>query len=336
MTQTPAGDGLLIVIVNYRSARLTTRCLASLEPELARLPGARVAVVDNASGDAAALAGAIRQRGWGAWARLVVAERNGGFAYGNNRAIRPALAGGAPPRYVVLLNPDTAVFPGALRALLDFMDGRPDVGIAGSGLVNEDGTDWPIAFRFPTLWSELEQGLRFGPVSRLLSRYRVAREMPQDRPAAVDWVAGASMIVRREVWRDAGLMDEGYFLYFEETDFCLQARRAGWPCWYVPASRVMHESGQCTGVSARRQRPGRRPAYWFASRRRYFVKNHGPLYARLADLAFGLGYALWRLRRVLQRKPDTDPPHLLRDFVKYNLFRSRKGSVTPQAAGTVP
>jgi GT2 family glycosyltransferase len=144
------------------------------------------------------------------------------------------------------------------------------------------------------------------------------------------------MIVRREVFRDAGLMDEGYFLYFEETDFCLQARRAGWPCWYVPASRVMHESGQCTGVSARRQRPGRRPAYWFASRRRYFVKNHGPLYARLADLAFGLGYALWRLRRVLQRKPDTDPPHLLRDFVKYNLFRSRKGSVTPQAAGTVP
>ncbi len=107
---------LLVVIVNYKTAALTVACLESLEPELCNLPGARVAVVENDSGDAETLDQAIRQRGWADWARLDIAERNGGFAYGNNRAIRPTLTSGdsAPP-YVLLLNSDTEVRPGAVR-----------------------------------------------------------------------------------------------------------------------------------------------------------------------------------------------------------------------------
>lgn len=123
------------------------------------------------------------------------------------------------------------------------------------------------------------------------------------------------MIVRREVFESVGLLDEKYFMYFEEVDFCLAANRSGWPCWYVPASRVVHLVGQSSGVTDTKRPPKRLPKYWFDSRRRYFLKNHGWLYAAIADAAWVVGFSLWRLRRVLQHKPDNDPPKLLSDFV---------------------
>src|SRR5204863_2390861 len=105
-----------------------------------------------------------------------------------------------------------------------------------------------------------------------------------------DWVAGASMIVRKAVFDAIGLMDDEYFMYFEEVDFCLRARRAGWPCWYVPASRVVHLVGQTSGVTDTRQVTKRRPKYWFDSRRRYFLVNHGAVKTALADLVWTAGY----------------------------------------------
>jgi GT2 family glycosyltransferase len=105
-------------------------------------------------------------------------------------------------------------------------------------------------------------------------------------------------------------------MYYEESDLCLQLARKGWQCWYVPESRVIHLVGRSSGVTSRSGTPRRRPAYWFASRRRYFVKNHGWLYAVLADLAWTGGHAVWRLRRSLQNKPNQDPPRLLTDFLR--------------------
>jgi GT2 family glycosyltransferase len=326
VTQDVAPGRVLIVIVNYKTARLTGNCLRSLEPERRDLPGLRVAVVENASGDAEALAAIIREHGWQDWVGLDVADRNGGFAYGNNRAIRAALESGDPPDYILLLNADTEVFAGAVRALRDFLDSHPDVGIAGSSFANLDGTDWPIAFRFLSVASELEQGLRLGFISKLLRRHLVPVEM-EKKEARTDWVSGACIMIRRQVFEAIGLMDEGYFLYFEETDFCLRAARAGWPCWYVPQSRVMHIAGQSTGVTERDAHARRMPPYWFESRRRYFLKNHGLAKALAADLAFGTGYALWRLRRLIQRKPDKDPPCLLQDFWKASVLFRRNRSI---------
>ena len=135
------------------------------------------------------------------------------------------------------------------------------------------------------------------------------------------WVApGASMIVRRSVFESIGLIDDKYFMYFEEVDFCLAAKRAGWSCWYVPASRVIHLVGAVSQMSDNRKHRKRRPAYWFDSRRRYFVKNHGRVYAALADLSFLIGFALWRMRRFVQRKDDPDPPKLLRDSIVNSVF----------------
>jgi len=315
---------LLVVVLNYRTAGLTVDCLSALAPQIEALPGTRVVVTDNDSGDGSfeRIAAAIEQNAW-SWAEAMALPRNGGYAYGNNAAIRPALARPDPPDFVLLLNPDTLPRAGAVQALLDFMAAHPDVGIAGSRLEYEEGTQHDSRFRFPTILSEIDTGVRLGVVTRLLARHTLPPPLGND-PHPIDWVAGASMIVRRQVFAQIGLLDEGYFLYFEETDFCLRAHRAGWPCWYAPQSRVAHLVGRSTGVTSLREPARRRPRYWFESRRRYFVKNHGRLYAWLADLAWATGFGSWRVRSKLQGKPDTSPPRLWSDFVRFS-FLERPG-----------
>jgi len=312
---------LLVVIVNYRTSSLTIDCLRSLVSEVQSLPGIRVAVADNASGDGSAeqIPAAIASEGWSEWASFVPLDRNGGFAFGNNALIRPVLQSTNPPPYFLLLNPDTIVRPGALKALVDFMDTHPDAGIAGSRLEDPDGTPQESAFRFHTLASEFDFGWRLGPVSKLLKNWAAAPPISQEI-CQTDWVAGASMIVRREVFEKIGLMDEAYFMYCEEMDFCLQANKAGWSCWYVPESRVVHLVGQSSGVTDTKKPAKRLPTYWFDSRRRYFIKNYGLVYTALTDVSWASGFAAWRVRRVLQGKPDGDPPKFLRDFVLNSVF----------------
>jgi hypothetical protein len=141
------------------------------------------------------------------------------------------------------------------------------------------------------------------------------------------------MIVRREVFEAAGLMDEDYFMYYEEMDFCLQAKKSGWSCWYVPQSRVVHLVGQSSGVTDTKRPPKRLPQYWFDSRRRYFLKNYSWLYTAFADVLWASGFALWRLRRVIQGKPDPDPPKILSDFLRNSVFFKGGLSAPPNCSG---
>jgi GT2 family glycosyltransferase len=129
------------------------------------------------------------------------------------------------------------------------------------------------------------------------------------------------MIVRKEVLDAIGLLDEDYYTYFDDVDFCLRARRAGWPTWYVPQSRVIHLVGCSTKISTPvTQGAKRRPQYWFEARRRFFIKSYGAAYAALVDLAFMAGFAVWRFRRWVQRKPDPDPPHMLWDTFRNSVL----------------
>ena len=317
-TAVEAATRLLIVIVNYRTGRLAVDCLASIADERAADPlgcaRVRAVVVDNASGDGSSeiIAAAIASSGWAAWASVIDAPSNGGFASGNNFAIRPALASAEPPELFWLLNPDTRMRPGAVAATTRFFKATPTAGIAGTMIESANGALWPFAFRFPSILSEFERGIRLSLVTRLLDAHRILRRMG-DVPAVVDWVSGASMVVRREVFDAVGLLDEGYFLYFEETDFCRAARRAGWSCWYVPDACVMHLAGQSTGVTNNSRR--RLPRYWFASRRRYFTGDRGRGYAVAVDLAWLLAHLMWTGRRLVSLRPNDNPDHLLRDFL---------------------
>jgi GT2 family glycosyltransferase len=313
---------LLVVIVNYRTPELSIDCLRSLEPEVAAIPGTRVVVVDNASGDSSVerIEAEIASKGWRSWVDVLRSARNGGFAYGNNLAIEPALESEDAPEYIHLLNPDTVIHPGALQKLLAFLEAHAAAGIAGSLLESPAGDQYASAFRFYSLQSEFEEAISLSLVSRLLRRWCVVPPL-SGREQQVDWVCGASMMVRREVFDTAGYFDEEYFLYYEEADFCLQSHRAGWECWYVPESRVTHVLSGATDVL---REANRRPRYWFESRRHYFVKNHGRLFTVLANLLWMIGFALWKLRRYAMRQPAAAPPYVFWDFARYSFFDRKR------------
>ena len=309
---------LLIIIANYKVAELTIDCLRSLAVEVDNVTGSHVAVCENGSEDDSAhrIMRAIDDNGWGAWCTFTAIHPNLGFTGGNNTILRPALRASEPPQYVLLLNADTVVRPNAFKALTDFMDEHPEVGIAGSRLEDPDGTPQRSAFRFPSPLGEFEASINLGLMSRLLARWVYAPPV-SDVACEADWLAGASVIVRREVFQDIGLLDEGYFTSYEDVDFCFNARKAGWKVWYVPASRVAHLVGQSTGLTVKQ--PKRQPAYAFQARRRYFLKNCGGLMAALADAAKILGVTLWQMRALLG-KPDFTPPHYLLDCVRHSVF----------------
>jgi len=319
---------LLVVIVNYRTAPLVIDCLRSLHPEEKAIAGMKVAVVDCCSGDESVpvLSNAIADNHWRRWVSLLPLEENAGFARGNNAAIRMAMQSADPPKYVMLLNPDTLVRPGAVQSLLDFLESRSEAGMAGSRLEDGDGNVQISAFRFPSILSEIESCLRFWLATRLLARWMVAPPPPQ-QSVPVDWLSGASLLIRRAVLEEIGLLDEGYFMYYEDVDFCRAARQAGWSCWYVPESRVVHLVSQASGIETN-LKP--RPTYWFEARRRYFLKNRGFVYTALCDAAWIASFTLWRVRRALMNKPDTDPPGLLRDFIRRSVFA--RGRAVPRRA----
>jgi N-acetylglucosaminyl-diphospho-decaprenol L-rhamnosyltransferase len=315
-----------IVIVSYKTAVLTIDCLRSLLPEReAPRISLRAVVVDNASGDAPAIASAIAREGWDSWVTLVEAPRNGGFAYGNNLGFARAYKDRSPD-YLHMLNPDTRVKEGAVGALVEFLETHPQAGIAGSSFENGDGSDWPIAFRFPSAISEFEGGLQLGLVSRLLRPWMVVRIMtPQAQ--TIDWGAGASMMIRRSVLDRIGGLDEQFFLYFEETEFCWRAKRAGFPMWYVPHSRVVHIGGQSTKVTERNAAPKRLPAYWFESRRRYFMTTASFSHALLIDLMAVIGSALGAIKLILQGRQDRRVPHYVADLWRHSVIHRRNRSI---------
>jgi GT2 family glycosyltransferase len=313
---------IAVVIVTYKCAALTIESLRSVAAERSENGfRIRVVVVDNASGDAPAIADAIEANGWTPWITLVVAPKNGGFAYGNNMGIARAYDERLPS-YVYLLNPDAQIRRGAIATLARFMELNPKAGIAGSSFENLDGTDWPIAFHFPSLMSEMIQGMELGPLTRLLSHWTVAQTMSKvNQP--IDWICGASMLIRPAVLQAIGGMDENYFLYFEETDFCYRAKQRGFGTWYVPESRVMHIMGQSTSVTDPKLARKRLPAYWFASRRRYYAMTYGIGHAIAIDIVTVLAGSIGLAKRLALGRSHQTTPHYLRDLISNSIVWRR-------------
>lgn len=323
---------LLTVLLNWRSAEMTLQAAEAALLALQGIDGALV-IVDNDSGDGSfdAMSAVVRDRGWDTGpqsVRVIQSGRNGGFGAGNNVGIRAGLPGGVRPDYVYILNSDAFPAPDAIRALLDHLERHPATGFAGSFIHGTDGHAHRTAFRFPSIAAEFEAQVRFGPVSRLLARAIVAQPIP-DRTGQVDWLAGASLMMRMDVLDRIGLFDETFFLYFEETDLCQRASRAGWPIDYVQESRVAHIGSASTGMKTWT----RIPEFWLDSRWHYFVKTHGRAYAVAATLAHLAGGALWRARLLIQAKDRVDPPGYLRDLAAHTL---RKVMGQPLRGGPAP
>jgi GT2 family glycosyltransferase len=323
---------LLTVLLNWRSAAMTLQAAEAAMLALRGIDGALV-IVDNDSRDGSfeALSAAVRERGWDSGlqqVRVIQSGRNGGFGAGNNVGIRAGLPGGGRPDFVYILNSDAFPAPDAIRALLDHLRHNPATGFVGSFIHGTDGTPHRTAFRFPSIAGEFEQQARFGPISRLLAGSIVAQPFPE-RTGRVDWLAGASLMMRMDVLDRTGLFDETFFLYFEETDLCHRAARAGWPTDYVMESRVAHIGSASTGM----KEWARIPEFWLDSRMHYFVKTHGTGYAALATLSHLAGGVLWRARLLIQAKDRGDPPRYLRDLAAHAV---RKALGQPFRGGPRP
>ncbi|MCX7559224.1 glycosyltransferase family 2 protein [Sulfitobacter sp. F26204] len=307
---------VLVVLLNYRTAEMTLR---AAEAVLADMPdGAELVIVDNASGDGSTgiLTKTIAQRGWdgGGRVRLIASAVNGGFGAGNNIGFAAGMSDGSEPDYFYVLNSDAFPDEGCLPKLIHHLQITPKAGMVGSHVRGEDNVVHTTAFRFPSIAGEFEGAARTGPISRLLKGSIVAAALPQTAKP-VDWVAGASVLIRAAMLREIGQFDETFFLYYEETDLCKRAALAGWECWYLPDARVIHIGSVSTGMKEWR----RIPDYWFASRRHYFIKNHGRPYAAAAWLARLAGGAIHILRCKFSGQNSQDAPGFYRDLLRYGL-----------------
>ncbi len=298
---------LAVVVVSYRTPQYLRQCLAATYASLALSPelAAEVWVIDNASGDGSAemVAAEFPQ------ARLLASDTNLGFAGGNNAVLRAlGFDGGAGsrPDLVLLLNPDAEPLGDAIGLMAEFLRDHRQVGAAGARLQYGDGTFQHGVVAFPgllQLWFDL-----FPPRprrlldSRLNGRYGRAL-FDAGQPFPVDFALGAALMVRREALDAVGLLDEGYFMYAEEVDWCWRMQRAGWPVYCVPAARVTHHGG----ASARQFRSESILNLW-RSRRRLYGRFYGPVRRWLAARIVVAGMAAERRRaqRAAQRQ-EIDP-----------------------------
>lgn len=271
---------LSVIIVNWNVRDLLRRSLHSvLAPR--RACGLEVIVVDNGSRD-----GSVEMvRTEFPQVHLIANPDNRGFPAANNQGL--AVARG---RYVLLLNPDTEVVGDALETLLAFADDHPDVGVVGPQLLNPDGTVQSSRRRFPTLATALLESTWLQPYAprRLLARYYVL-DRPDNEVQEVDWVTGAALMARREAVEEVGPLDEGFFMYSEELDWCRRFREAGWRVVYLPTARIVHHVGK----SSEQVLPARH-IHFQTSKVRYFRKHHGPAAAEALRLVL-LGNYLWQM-----------------------------------------
>ncbi len=284
------GSDLAVVIVNWNVSALLRRCLESLEKSRgisftsspARYQG-DVTVVDNASTDDSV----EMVRSLFPWVRLIASEVNLGFSRANNLVLKSRMMED-PPAFFLLLNPDTEVAPDALYLMLDFMAAHPEVGILGPKLLNPDGTIQPSRRRFPTLLTAfLESNLiqwRLWKDNPVLRRYYMA-DRPDDEIQEVDWLTGACLMVRREAVEAAGFLDEDFFMYSEELDWCRRIKSLGFKVVYFPLATVIHHSAQ----SSEQVKPLQHIRFQ-RSKIRYFHKYFGPFWALLLHIFLVLNY----------------------------------------------
>lgn len=261
---------LSIIIVSWNTRDLLIQCLESVWGDAERSSGLGIEtwVVDNASADDSV--SMVRRRF--PWVCLIENQENVGFARANNQAIRQSKG-----PYVLLLNPDTIVKPGALKTLVEFMVIHPQAGAAGSKLLNPDDTLQPSCYPAPILSRELWRLFHLD-VFWPYGCYRMT-DWDVNTPREVDIIQGAALILRREALEQVGLMDENYFMYSEEMDLCYRLQQGGWPLYWVPQSQVVHYGGQST-----RQVAAKMFLCLYESKLMFIRKHHGKLAAQAYKL----------------------------------------------------
>jgi len=265
---------LSIVIVNWNTKNLLLQCLTSIYGKIGE-QGIEVFVVDNGSSDGSR---EVVQEEFPD-VKLIQNEENLGFAVANNKALR--LSKG---KYLLLLNPDTQVKEGTVEKLVSFMEIHPDAGITGAQLLNSDGSKQNSIANFPSLATEL---LSKSLLRRLFPKQFPGKERENPNPIEVESVIGACMMVKRDAMEQVGLLDEDYFLFLEETDWCLRMKKAGWKIYYVPQAEIVHLQGKSANlVRAKAKIEYYRSLYLF------FEKHRGAVQTLILKMLFFIRFSV--------------------------------------------
>jgi N-acetylglucosaminyl-diphospho-decaprenol L-rhamnosyltransferase len=279
---------LCVIILNYRRASLTIDCLKALEPEINGHPDRCAVCIDNGSDDGStdALEQAVHENGWESWLRFIRSPVNRGFAGGNNLGFRTVHA----ERYL-LLNSDARVRPGSIGQMLQALERYTDVGATGPRLESPEGEAQISCFRYRTPLTEMLDAAGTGPLDRMFQRCLVPMGV-FDEPMEPQWLSFACIMIRREVIDQIGLMDEGYFMYFEDIDYSRQMRKAGWRILHYPQARVVHLRGGSSSVKAA-----------LKARSRYFAKFYGGVVGLwFTNMLWVLGRSIALMREFIERR----------------------------------
>lgn len=291
---------LNVCIVNYKTPQLVIDCLASFLTGLGDDTRVVIADSDSRDGSVAKINTWLKANDKARRCSLTELPINGGFSVGYNAAMKVC-----PAKYYLLLNSDTLVRPGALAILLDSAARYPKAGLLGPRLERPDGTLQESCFRDHSPLSELMHAARTRLVTALLARYVVP--MPGGSSELhPPWVSFAAVLVRDDVLKSAGMLDEDFFLYFEDCEYCHRARKAGWDIVYVPRARIIHWHGQSSQMEAMITTAKRLPRYYYASRTRYFRLRYGMAGPTLANIGWCIGRMISKARETL----GTKRPHL--------------------------
>ncbi|MEM8801052.1 MAG: glycosyltransferase [Pseudomonadota bacterium] len=287
-TQGAHGMKLAVSIINYRTGDMTIAAVQSVLDALGDR-AAEVIVVDNASGDGSAeqIEGWIRDDR----VKLVKSVTNSGFSGGHNQGM--AAAPGAD--YYLILNSDAVLHAGFFDTIEASTAAHPKAGLIAPQLEWEDGQVQQSAFRFHSIASELIRGAGSGPVTKLLKHRVVALDLPPD-PDQIEWASFACIVLKGEMVRAIGPMDEGYFLYFEDAEYALRAHRAGWGVVHTPEARAIHFRGGSGPVKAMARAKKRMPSYYWRSRTRFLRQACGPFGPLFGNLAWVAGRGVAHLR----------------------------------------
>ncbi len=287
---------LSCVIVNYRTPQYLIDCLPGLLSEIEGID-ASVTIVDNKSGDDSVeiIREWISSNGPDRKVCVIESFSNAGFAAGNNIGIKAQKA-----QYYLLLNSDTLVRPGAIRTILDTAINFPEAGLISPRLEWPNGTGQESCFRFPVPLIEMIYASQTGLIDWLLGKYIVALPV-QTQTAWPQWTSFACVLIKDEVFQQIGLLDDGYFMYYEDVEFCYRARKAGWAIVHNPEARVVHLRGGSSPVKKQTRLKKRVPRYFYESRTRYYYQTYGWLGLTAANLLWWMGRAVSKTRQMMGR-----------------------------------
>lgn len=302
---------LSAIILNYGTPQLAIDCANSVLPQIEALDGALV-IVDNASPDNSYAQLSAWREGLGPAApvEVILSPRNDGFASGNNIGVRARKAD-----FHLLLNSDTIVREGALAAMLAAMREDEYIGILGAKITDEAGVEQTSRFRNPTPFGEFVEASGLDLFYKIFAR-RVVPILPNE-DADADWIGFPCVMLRARMIDEIGLLDEGYFMYFEDADYCRRAAQAGWKIATCPDAEVAHFQGASSKVEEAIREKRRLPAYYYASRARYFTRWYGKTGFVAANLLWHLGRAAGWARLLAFRRPRSAPAGAAHDIWRH-------------------